>query len=58
MHNVLIFHKIVKKLYILIIHCKCFTQGRSWLSKAEDERHRRLQLQPNRDLFSRGSVQR
>uniref|UniRef100_A0A8C1N2K2 ATP-dependent DNA helicase n=1 Tax=Cyprinus carpio TaxID=7962 RepID=A0A8C1N2K2_CYPCA len=34
-------------------HCKCFTQGRSWLSKAEDERHRQLLLQPNRDLFSR-----
>ncbi|XP_077099511.1 bifunctional 3'-5' exonuclease/ATP-dependent helicase WRN isoform X5 [Siphateles boraxobius] len=30
--------------------CKLTPKGRSWLSKAEDERHRRLLLQPNRDL--------
>lgn len=33
--------------------CKITTKGRSWLSKAEDEKHRQLLLQPNRDLFSR-----
>uniref|UniRef100_A0A8C2D2F7 DNA 3'-5' helicase n=1 Tax=Cyprinus carpio TaxID=7962 RepID=A0A8C2D2F7_CYPCA len=33
--------------------CKLTPKGRSWLSKAEDERHRQLLLQPNRDLFSR-----
>uniref|UniRef100_A0A673GWC7 DNA 3'-5' helicase n=1 Tax=Sinocyclocheilus rhinocerous TaxID=307959 RepID=A0A673GWC7_9TELE len=33
--------------------CKLTPKGRSWLSTAEDERHRRLLLQPNRDLFSR-----
>lgn len=33
--------------------CKLTPKGRSWLSKAEDERHRRLLLQPNRDLFIR-----
>uniref|UniRef100_A0A671S7I8 DNA 3'-5' helicase n=1 Tax=Sinocyclocheilus anshuiensis TaxID=1608454 RepID=A0A671S7I8_9TELE len=36
--------------------CKLTPKGRSWLSTAEDERHRRLLLQPNRDLFSRVSV--
>uniref|UniRef100_A0A672R4P8 ATP-dependent DNA helicase n=1 Tax=Sinocyclocheilus grahami TaxID=75366 RepID=A0A672R4P8_SINGR len=35
--------------------CKLTPKGRSWLSTAEDERHRRLLLQPNRDLFSRVS---
>uniref|UniRef100_A0A673GVK4 DNA 3'-5' helicase n=1 Tax=Sinocyclocheilus rhinocerous TaxID=307959 RepID=A0A673GVK4_9TELE len=30
--------------------CKLTPKGRSWLSTAEDERHRRLLLQPNRDL--------
>ncbi|KAK7120062.1 hypothetical protein R3I94_020175 [Phoxinus phoxinus] len=33
--------------------CKLTPKGRSWLSEAEDERHRRLLLQPNRDLFIR-----
>lgn len=33
--------------------CKITPKGRSWLSKAEDEKHRQLLLQPNRDLFSR-----
>ncbi|XP_073686167.1 bifunctional 3'-5' exonuclease/ATP-dependent helicase WRN [Garra rufa] len=38
--------------------CKLTPKGRSWLSKADDERHRRLLLQPNRDLFSRVCVPR
>ncbi|XP_058644644.1 bifunctional 3'-5' exonuclease/ATP-dependent helicase WRN isoform X2 [Onychostoma macrolepis] len=38
--------------------CKLTPKGRSWLSNAEDERHRRLLLQPNRDLFSRVCVPR
>ncbi|XP_048028103.1 Werner syndrome ATP-dependent helicase homolog [Megalobrama amblycephala] len=38
--------------------CKLTPKGRSWLSKAEDERNRRLLLQPNRDLFSRVCVPR
>ncbi|XP_016377558.1 Werner syndrome ATP-dependent helicase homolog [Sinocyclocheilus rhinocerous] len=38
--------------------CKLTPKGRSWLSTAEDERHRRLLLQPNRDLFSRVCVPR
>ncbi|XDV53709.1 hypothetical protein PO909_022144 [Leuciscus waleckii] len=33
--------------------CKLTPKGRSWLCKAEDEQHRRLLLQPNRDLFIR-----
>ncbi|XP_067290013.1 bifunctional 3'-5' exonuclease/ATP-dependent helicase WRN isoform X2 [Pseudorasbora parva] len=33
--------------------CKLTPKGRSWLSTAEDESHRQLLLQPNRDLFSR-----
>ncbi|XP_056121525.1 bifunctional 3'-5' exonuclease/ATP-dependent helicase WRN isoform X2 [Rhinichthys klamathensis goyatoka] len=36
--------------------CKLTPKGRSWLSTAEDERHRRLLLQPNRDLFIRVST--
>ncbi|XP_043107034.1 Werner syndrome ATP-dependent helicase homolog isoform X2 [Puntigrus tetrazona] len=38
--------------------CKLTPMGRLWLSKAEDERHRQLLLQPNRDLFSRVCVPR
>ncbi|KAK3522147.1 hypothetical protein QTP70_026962 [Hemibagrus guttatus] len=33
--------------------CKLAPKGRTWLSKAQDEKHRTLLLQPNRDLFSR-----
>ncbi|XP_065127721.2 bifunctional 3'-5' exonuclease/ATP-dependent helicase WRN isoform X1 [Paramisgurnus dabryanus] len=38
--------------------CKLTPKGRSWLNDAEDEKHRRLLLHPNRDLFSRVSVPR
>ncbi|KAK2871546.1 hypothetical protein Q8A67_024073 [Cirrhinus molitorella] len=38
--------------------CKLTSKGGSWLSKAEDESHRRLLLQPNRDLSSRVCVPR
>uniref|UniRef100_A0AAR2KDX6 ATP-dependent DNA helicase n=1 Tax=Pygocentrus nattereri TaxID=42514 RepID=A0AAR2KDX6_PYGNA len=33
--------------------CKLTPQGRTWLNKAQDERHRTLLLQPNRDLCPR-----
>ncbi|RXN11839.1 Werner syndrome ATP-dependent helicase isoform X2 [Labeo rohita] len=40
------------------ILCKLTPKGRSWLSKAEDERHRQLLLQPNMNLFSKVCVPR
>ncbi|KAF5901929.1 Werner syndrome ATP-dependent helicase, partial [Clarias magur] len=36
--------------------CKLTTKGKTWLSKAQDEKHRTLLLQPNRDLCPRVSV--
>ncbi|KAM9455992.1 bifunctional 3'-5' exonuclease/ATP-dependent helicase WRN isoform 2-T2 [Clarias gariepinus] len=33
--------------------CKLTPKGRTWLSKAQDEKHRTLLLQPNRDLCPR-----
>ncbi|KAI4878830.1 hypothetical protein NFI96_010106 [Prochilodus magdalenae] len=38
--------------------CKLTPQGRTWLNKAQDERHRTLLLQPNRDLCVRVQVPR
>ncbi|KAL7847141.1 hypothetical protein SRHO_G00221210 [Serrasalmus rhombeus] len=38
--------------------CKLTPQGRTWLNKAQDERHRTLLLQPNRDLCPRAYVPR
>ncbi|XP_057184109.1 bifunctional 3'-5' exonuclease/ATP-dependent helicase WRN isoform X2 [Triplophysa rosa] len=38
--------------------CKLTQKGRSWLNDAENEKHRKLLLQPNRDLYSRVSVPR
>ncbi|XP_072514238.1 bifunctional 3'-5' exonuclease/ATP-dependent helicase WRN isoform X2 [Salminus brasiliensis] len=38
--------------------CKLTPKGRTWLNKAEDEKHRTLLLQPNRDLCSRMYVPR
>ncbi|TRY97819.1 hypothetical protein DNTS_014955, partial [Danionella cerebrum] len=33
--------------------CKLTSKGKSWLCKAEDERHRQLLLQPNKELYSK-----
>ncbi|XP_066507446.1 bifunctional 3'-5' exonuclease/ATP-dependent helicase WRN [Hoplias malabaricus] len=38
--------------------CKLTPKGRTWLNKAQDERHRTLLLQPNRDLCARAYMPR
>ncbi|XP_062870374.1 bifunctional 3'-5' exonuclease/ATP-dependent helicase WRN isoform X2 [Trichomycterus rosablanca] len=38
--------------------CKLTPKGRTWLTKAQDEKHRTLCLQPNRDLCQRICVPR
>ncbi|XP_056591921.1 bifunctional 3'-5' exonuclease/ATP-dependent helicase WRN isoform X2 [Triplophysa dalaica] len=38
--------------------CKLTAKGRSWLNDADNETHRKLLLQPNRDLYIRVSVPR